>query len=410
MTPPFRSAAVLVLVLVLAGITACGQSGAPGRTGTSASQTVNFWYYQPTPEQSVRVKDLAKKFEAANPGIRLKITEIPKDDYNTKLASAISGGRAPDVGYLDQPLMARYANADQIVEVPAGTIEEADYYEGALNTNKVGGRLYGVPLQQTTVVLFYNKKYVTTPPTTWEELVTASQKVHAEHPGVAGVEVPKGDGYGAWLFPGFVASAGGSMLDEAGQRVTFTERPAQDALTLWRTLLASSPRKISGSENAFQKGLTAMKFSGPWDVLGIREQFPGLRFGTALLPRKTREASTIGGDNGVVFKGAKNADGGWKWLRFLTDATHNAEFSAITGNFPVNKRAAASVKAGTDPEFEAVLEQLESATPRPAVTEWLQINDQYLAKAIEEAVDGGRSPAEALDTAAVSARKVLGWK
>lgn len=396
-----RLAAIAVAVLLV--LSACGGEEEPG------GSAVEFWYYQPTPEQSQKVKELANRFQKENQGTRIRLTEIPKDDYDTKLATALTGDRVPDAGYLDQPLMPRYVRAQQILKVPEGTIRETDYYAGALNTNRIDGALYGIPLQQTTVVLFSNKQYITTPPSTWDGLVETAARVHREHPEIAGVNVPKPDGFGAWLFPGFVASAGGGMLDEANKKVLFADPPAQEALTLWRTLLASSPRKITNSEKPFEKGLAAMMFSGPWDVLAIREQFPQIQFQLSLLPKKNVDASTIGGDNGVVFSKARNPGGAWKWLQFLADATHNAEYANITANFPTNKQAAAKSTLVTDPEFKVVLQQLDSAKPRPTVAQWPQINNEYLAKAIEEAVDLGRPPAEALATAAERARKALEW-
>ncbi|MEQ4724644.1 ABC transporter substrate-binding protein [Nonomuraea sp. B19D2] len=403
MTLHRKSLAGVAAVGLVASLAACGSSA------VSAGTTVDFWYYQPTPEQAAKVQQLVKEFEAANPAIDIKLVEVPKDDYNTKLASALAGKKGPDAGYLDQPQMARYAGSGQIAEVPAGTVNEGDFYEGALNTNKVNGKLYGVPLQQTTVVLFYNKELVDTPPQTWDDLVATAERVHQAKPNIAGVAVPKGDGFGAWVFPGFVASAGGTMLDEKNKKVTFAEPPAQEALGLWRRLLQSAPRKITNSELPFQKGLAAMMFSGPWDILGIREQFPQLKFDVAPMPRKAKEASNIGGDNGVVFSTSDQKDAAFKWLQFLCGESHNAAFADITGNFPTNVKAAKKSTLAGDPQFKVVLDQLESAQARPAVKDWIQINDDYLAKAIEEAVDGGAPPATALNTAAERARKLLGW-
>jgi multiple sugar transport system substrate-binding protein len=126
--------------------------------------------------------------------------------------------------------------------------------------------------------------------------------------------------------------------------------------------------------------------------------------------RLRRGAVAEEGRRGEQHRQARNPDAAWKWLRFLSDATHNAEFSNITGNFPTNRKAARAAKINTDPVFKVFVDQLETAQARPTVPEWIQINDEYLAKAIEEGVDGGRSPADALADAAVRARKLLGWQ
>jgi len=397
-----KSLAGLTAATLALSLAACGESEA------SDANTVEFWYYQPTTEQAAKIQKLADEFESEHPDVKIDLVQVPKDDYNTKLASALANQNGPDAGYLDQPQMARYAESGQLAEVPKGTVKESDYFTGAFNTNVVDGKLYGIPLQQTTVVLFYNTDLVSTPPKTWDELVATAEQVHAENPKIAGVSVPKGDGFGAWLFPGFVASAGGTMLDEKNKTITFTDEPAQKALQLWRTLLASSPRKITNTDSAFQKGLSGMMFSGPWDILGIREQFPQLHFDVALMPRDEQEASTIGGDNGVVFSGSEDQDAAFAWLQFLSDESHNAEYADITGNFPTNTKAAEGSALADDPQFQVVLKQLKTAVARPAVKDWIQINDDYIAKAIEDAVDGGTPPDQALATAAERARKLLG--
>src|SRR5688572_13056330 len=107
-----RWLAATAAMVSLSGLTGCG-GDAP-----AAEKVVEFWYYQPTPEQSKQVKGLVERFRETEPTISVRLTEIPKDDYNTKLSSALGGGRGPDAGYLDQPLMARYANARHLAEVP----------------------------------------------------------------------------------------------------------------------------------------------------------------------------------------------------------------------------------------------------------------------------------------------------
>ncbi|MEV4090154.1 sugar ABC transporter substrate-binding protein, partial [Nonomuraea fuscirosea] len=306
-----RGAVVATLATALA---ACGGSGGSGGGGQGDAKELTFWMYQDrTPQAGQVIEKVRQDFEQANPGVTVKIVKIPKDDYNTKLGSAVAGRSTPDAGILDQPLVSKYALDGTIKEVPAGLIDEADYYKGALDTNRAGGKLYGLPQDQTTVALFYNKKLVPTPPKTWDDLKRISAQVHAADANVAGMNVPKGDGYGAWMFPGVVHGAGGEMVDDAGKKVLFDQQPAVEALQLWVDLQQSSPRKITDSDKPFENGLAAMTISGPWDVPTIREQFPDLDFGVAPLPYKSEPAGNIGGEDSVVFSAGPNADLAWKW-------------------------------------------------------------------------------------------------
>ncbi|MEV4076331.1 ABC transporter substrate-binding protein [Nonomuraea fuscirosea] len=399
-----RGAVVATLATALA---ACGGSGGSGGSGQGDAKELTFWMYQDrTPQAGQVIEKVRQDFEQANPGVTVKIVKIPKDDYNTKLGSAVAGRSTPDAGILDQPLVSKYALDGTIKEVPAGLIDEADYYKGALDTNRAGGKLYGLPQDQTTVALFYNKKLVPTPPKTWDDLKRISAQVHAADANVAGMNVPKGDGYGAWMFPGVVHGAGGEMVDDAGKKVLFDQQPAVEALQLWVDLQQSSPRKITDSDKPFENGLAAMTISGPWDVPTIREQFPDLDFGVAPLPYKSEPAGNIGGEDSVVFSAGPNADLAWKWLAFLAGAEHNGAVADAFGGFPVHLKA--RVVAG-GPEQAAFLDQLKVAHARPAVPQWIQVNDEIIAPAIESALTGKATAQQALSDAAGKTRSLLGW-
>lgn len=399
-----RIAGAAVSAALLVGLTACGGDNG----GAAESKTLTYWMYQDrTPQAGQVMEKIRKDFEKANPGVSVKFVKIPKDDYNTKLGSAIASKTGPDVSVLDQPLVSKFALDGTIKEVPAGLFPEGTYFKGALDTNLGSdGKYYGLPLDQTGVALFYNKKLVPTPPKTWDELKATADQVHKADPGVAGMVVPKGDGYGAWMFPGIVAGAGGEMADVTGKKILFDQQPAVDSLQLWVDLLASSPRKITDSDKPFENGLAGMTISGPWDVPTIREQFPDLDFSVAPLPYKTEAAGNIGGENSVVFSAGKNADLAWKWLLFLTNETNNAQVADAAGGFPVNTKATA---LGTGPENEAFLAQLKVAHARPAVPQWIQINDEIIAPAIESALSGKTTAQQAMTDAAAKTRTLLGW-
>ncbi|MGR6916972.1 ABC transporter substrate-binding protein [[Actinomadura] parvosata] len=392
-----------VVAALVSGLAACGG----GDGGRSAGKELTFWMYQDrTPQAGQVMEKVREDFEKANPGVTVKLVKIPKDDYNTKLGSAVAGKSAPDAGILDQPLVSKYALDGTIKEVPAGLVQETDYYKGALDTNRAGGKLYGLPQDQTTVALFYNKKLVPNPPKTWDELKRVAAQVHAADANVAGMNVPKGDGYGAWMFPGIVHGAGGEMVDDAGKKVLFDQPPAVEALQLWVDLQKSSPRKITDSDKPFENGLAAMTISGPWDVPTIREQFPDLDFGVAPLPYKTEPAGNIGGEDSVVFSTSKNPDLAWKWLAFLSNAANNGAVADAFGGFPVHLKA--QVVAG-GPEQAAFLEQLKVAHARPAVPQWIQVNDEIIAPAIASALTGKATAQQALSDAAAKTRSLLGW-
>src|SRR3954454_13332258 len=110
-----RVAGAAGAIALIAGLTACG-----GGSDAGDAPTLTFWMYQPrTPQAGQIYEDLRKGFEKAN-NVKVKYVQIAKDDYNTKLSSAIASGTAPDAGVLDQPLVSRFALDKTIVAVPDG--------------------------------------------------------------------------------------------------------------------------------------------------------------------------------------------------------------------------------------------------------------------------------------------------
>lgn len=371
---------------------------------------IDFWVYQPEHGAMGVLTGLKAEFEKLHPGTTINIVPVPKDDFNTKINTAIAAGNAPDASYLDQPLVARFASDKLLDAMPAKLINKADYYRGALNTNLVGSKLYGLPLSQTTVALYYNKDLVPNPPKTWNELLAVAKKVYDPQKKIAAFAVPRGDGWGAWLFPGFVATAGGKMLDAKTKTVSFGEQPAIDALNLWKDLLSYSPRMITDSQNAFQTGRVAMMISGPWELNGLRTNWPKLNFGVALIPKGKANGSNIGGDNAVVYAKAKNKALAWEWLKFITQPEQNTKLATqVMGNFPINVKTAQGDWLKGDKELAVFIQQMKTAQARPTVKDWIKVNDEIVAKALEEALDGGSSAEKALKDAASKAKTVLGW-
>jgi ABC-type glycerol-3-phosphate transport system substrate-binding protein len=386
-------------------------AGESAGEAAGVSGEIDFWLYESAnPTQLDAMDGLKQQFETANPGTTINIVYVPKDDYITKMNTAIATGVAPDAAYLDQPLTPKYANDKVIDVVPEGLVDESTLYEGALGTNRVNGELYGLPLSQTCVALFYNKDLVPTPPTTWDELLATARQVHEANPEIAAFNMTKGGGWGGWLFPAFVATAGGKMLDEEAKAVTFADQPAIDALTLWRDLQPYSPYEILDAANSFETGRTAMTISGPWSIPNLRDNFPDLNWGVALIPQKTQFGSNIGGENGVVFSTSDNKPLAWEWLKFLTSTEANIILNRdFTGNFPVNLESGKAEWLSSDEAMTLFVEQLKYAQPRPTVNDWLKINDEMVGVALANVLEKGADPATELTNAADQAKQVLGW-
>ncbi len=407
MLPTRRIAAVALAATAALLLAGCTGGGGPG----ASSDALTFWAYEPNSKaQKDALDERIAVFEKQN-DVDVKVTYVPKDGFNTKINSSIAVGRNPDVSYLDQPLIPKFAEDGLLLDLTdrlsAGLGADA-FYPGAMSTATVDGKVYGVPLSMTTVALFYNKALVSGPPADWDAWLASAAGVYVPNK-VAAFEGIGSGGYGAWLFPALVQSAGGSMVNAGQTAATFGEQPGIDAAELLVGLQKYSDQAVRESQNAFGNGLIAYKVSGPWDIEALRTNFPKLDFGVATIPAAAGHASSasIGGENLVVYANSAKQDLAYKFVEFLTDAEGNAVMAGVTGNFAANIQAAESLGYTADPYLAAFAAQLETAVARPTLTDWLKVNDEVIGSALDEILVSGGDPRTVLPKAQANANKIL---
>ena len=412
MLPNRIAAAALATAIAALALTGCSSSSGPQATGAAASSdALTFWAYEPNSKAQKDAMDgLIDTFEAQH-GVTVKVTYVPKDGFNTKINSSIAAGKNPDVSYLDQPLMPKFAQDGLLLDLTdrlaAGLGADA-FNPGAMSTATIDGNVYGVPLSMTTVALYYNKALVSTPPTTWDEWVASAKAVYQPNQ-IAAFEGLGSGGYGAWLFPSLVQSAGGSMVNADATATTFGEEPGIEAVQLLATLQSYSDQAIRESQNAFGNGLVAYKISGPWDIESLRTDFPKLDFGVAPVPAKAGfpAIASIGGENLVVYAGSTKQDLAYQLVEYLTGVEGQKVMAGVTGNFAANLEAAKELGYDSDPYLAPFAQQLATAVARPTLTDWLKVNDEVIGAALDEVLVSGADPATVLPDAAKRADTVL---
>jgi multiple sugar transport system substrate-binding protein len=135
------------------------------------------------------IQDNVKQFEAANPGIKVKVTDYAWPDYHDSLILRIRGNTPTDVVYGGQDWLPAWGAAGFIAPLesvaPKGAVEELskDIAGFALTDVTYDGKVYGLPYYSDTISFIYNKKILEDAgiavPTTWEEVTAAAEKLKA---------------------------------------------------------------------------------------------------------------------------------------------------------------------------------------------------------------------------------------
>lgn len=207
----------------------------------------------------------------------------------------------------------------------------------------------------------------------------------------------------------------------SGNQVIFNNANGQAAASMLVDLYAKSPKSIRESANAFTNGNVMFTLAHNSDIINYYTANPTWceeNMGAALfIPQNTdgTSYSNIGGENIAINKNTDMADAAKQLVKFLL-REENVD-KAISTNFSAVKKFA-KVRTSDPITGEAyseklqqvlgvVLEQLDTASARPVVKNWIQVNDNYLSAAIAKILEGSATIEDALNEAQQQATALL---
>ena len=113
-------------------------------------------------------------FEKANPGLDIQMTQIPSDQFDAKLLTAIASGTVPDLVRLYSQSQASLMATGAFAAVPDGLVKPDDFFPGVYGSNVKNGVAYGVPMDAYATLFQYRKdlaeKAGLAAPKTWDEM------------------------------------------------------------------------------------------------------------------------------------------------------------------------------------------------------------------------------------------------
>ncbi|MCY1128105.1 sugar ABC transporter substrate-binding protein [Frigidibacter sp. RF13] len=371
-------------------------------------------------DESLAIQEaIARKFEEANPGVKVQV-EAYGDGYDDKLTAAMGAGDPPDVMYMwnypsyYQALMPM----DDMIARDGEAMNLADIPPGLMNGAVIEGKTYAMPVGFTTHVIFYNKDLlaaagVAEPAAgwTWADLRAAAAKLSNPGEKTYGFAVDaKPDPFD---FEQFFWSNGAQYISDDGKTLdgVMNSPEAAEVLTMFADMVKSGEAialnigdETSGS-SLFKTGKLAMLEGAMWNKGGIDES--GVNYGVAVLPAFGDKPvkSTINASGISIAKDADDPELAWEFVKFFS----SPEAVAMrTNDLPIRNSVAESSGKTTDPKFAPFFAMLASGDgTTPAFlknAEWGRIQEN-LAVAIEGTmIDQGNAQAHLDEAVAASAR------
>ncbi len=332
-----------------------------GLLGTAWAQKTSITFYYPVGVAGPLarfIEGYVADFERRNPDIEVKTVFGGNYEENqAKVIAAIRAGSPPDTAILlSQQLLTLLSLGyiepfdPYIAQDPELKRAVADFFPAFMMNSKYEGKVYSLPFQRSTPVLYYNKEAFREagldpeqPPQTWEELVEYAKKLtkrDAQGRVVRwGVAIPS-ENRSTWLLEGLVIQAGGLLYDpkDPGCKVLVNTPATREAMAFKRDLArvhGVSPEGIIAwgtTPGDFAAGKVAMIYHSTGSLGFIREnaRFP---FGTAFQPKKVRFGVPTGGANFYLFKGsdAKKREATLRFIKFMTSPELQARWSIDSG-------------------------------------------------------------------------------
>ena len=106
--------------------------------------------------ETLIIEDLIRKYEEIHPNIKIEFIHIPQN-YFQKLQLLFASNLEPDVIFINNQNIKMYVKAN-LLEDMTTIIKKDEYYEEALNCFKDNNKIYAIPRDISTLVLYYNKE------------------------------------------------------------------------------------------------------------------------------------------------------------------------------------------------------------------------------------------------------------
>jgi raffinose/stachyose/melibiose transport system substrate-binding protein len=375
-----------------AGLAACGTSGpksSGSSTGGAASGSgATYWFLTAQPQQGIR-ENQVKRFNAANSGTQIKVTEFANDAFKQKIKTAIGAGQAPTLiwGWGGGGLKS-YVDANQVEDLTDWMGQQAELkssiFPSAFGAAKVGDKIYAMPVETVTpIVLFWNKKVFdkvgVQPPQSWGDIMDLVPKFNAQ--GIAPFSLGGQSRWTNMMWLEFMFDRiGGPEVFQAvfdGKPDAWNDPSAIRGLTEVQNLVKANGfikgfSSITADSNAdqavFTTGKAAMMLHGAWTYGNMKTtggdlvtgghlgymNFPGVDGG------KGDPSNTVGNPGQYLSISSKATDGeketAKKFLANNTLDSASVEEWVKSGNIPVVKTAKDKLSSITDEADKAWLQ------------------------------------------------------
>lgn len=377
---------VIMSTVVAAGVLAgCSTKAPAGQTsGTaddkpSAPVTLQLWHHWGSEQRKPTITGMLDEFnkQYKDKNISVQGTFVPFSDLEKKLLASIAAGNPPDVAVTAIEAVGVMASRNQLEDLTPYLPKDIKdkYYSNLWDTVTYNGKIYALPFNTDTRLLFYNKKMfkdagITEFPKTWDEFYAIADKLDKK----------SGDKYTTLAFDPMIGNFGFDtvLMSNGGKTVDDYMNPtkptlnskenveALDWMAKWRDRYGATTwnaymQQGSGANDPFISGKVAVYGNVCNYIATLKKYAPDMDYGVAAMPvgpSGTKTGSIGGGFVVAVPKGSKNVKAAAEYVKFMTDDWSATKWAVEQADVMINKKANEDPKLKATPAWQAVIDNM----------------------------------------------------
>jgi multiple sugar transport system substrate-binding protein len=340
------------MVVALASLAASAALAACGSSSSNGTATLN-WYVFPEPSGSFAAAAAAcSKNSGGEYNININLLSTSSDQQRVSLVRRLAANDSSiDILAMDVDWTAEFATAKWIAPVPQNLVAQIKSVDlpGPVQTATWNGRMYGIPINSNTELLWYRKDLLADihqpVPTTWQQMINDSiQLAKLGKPHYIEEQGAQYEGLTVW-FNSLVDSAGGQII--TGDNHVVVGAPVKIAAEIMHELATSPAADPSlnvamegSSDVAFDAGKAAFEINYPFTWASAQKANPAVakQMGYAYFPEVVPGIAphvSIGGYNLAVGSHSTHKKQAFDAIACLTRENYEITYAVKGGLAPV---------------------------------------------------------------------------
>ena len=359
-----RAAAIAALGLGVAlAASACAGGSTDGGSSANGKVTLSFWTNVTPGPGLTYFQNAVKSFDAAHPGVTIKMQTIQNEDYDGKLQTALNSSSTPDI-FMQRGggKMLAMVNANQLQPLTLTAADTSNVSAAALASVSANGKVYAMPTDTQPEGIYYSKDLfakagITTTPTTIPELEADVAKLKAAN--VIPIAVGAKDAWPAahWYYNFALRECSQATMNTAGASLKFTDpcwtKAGDDLAAFLKVnpfqkgfLTTAAQVGASSSAGLLANHKAAMELMGAWEPGTVGNLTPDQKplpdlgwFPFPSVPGGQGDPSAMmGGFDGYSLSPNAPKEA-FEFLEFLVTPDQQKLYSQAFVTIPVNKAA-----------------------------------------------------------------------